>query len=352
MSIETLRNRIAQLEREKANLEKSLSRERESARKKQAEIAQISRSINKNTSLSMLSSKQRQIESKQKQLSGYEKKAADLQSKVAAKGSEILRKLSEVDRAENQAQQRKDQDEKRRQDQQLRNSKQVTRELERQSHIHNQLSSTPIIVKFADLPKKITVLFIASNPEDQTQLKLDEEIRAITKKIRESEFRDAVELRSIWATRPDDLLQALNEHKPTVVHFSGHGSDQGELVLQDDSGGTKLVSLEAIVQLFKVMASGIELVVFNACYSHAQAEEVTNHVKAAIGMNDSVGDDAARVFAAQLYSAIGFGRSVREAFEQAKVALQLEGITEEDIPELFVADGADNESLVLVQPQT
>lgn len=66
MSIETLRNRIAQLEREKASLEKSLGRERENARKKQAEIAQISRSINKNTSLSMLSSKQRQIESKQK----------------------------------------------------------------------------------------------------------------------------------------------------------------------------------------------------------------------------------------------------------------------------------------------
>ncbi len=287
-----------------------------------------------------------------KQLTGYEKKVADLQGKIAGKVSEVLRKLSELDRNEKQAQRHKEQEERRRQDQQLRHSKQITRELERQSQIHNQLASTPIIVKFADLPKKITVLFIASNPGDQTQLKLDEEIRAITKKIRESKFRDAVELKAIWATRPDDLLQALNEHKPTVVHFSGHGSDQGELVLQDDSGGTKLISLEAIVQLFKVMASGIELVVFNACYSYAQAAEVTNHVKAAIGMSDAVRDDAARVFAAQLYSAIGFGRSVCEAFEQAKVALQLEGIPEEDIPELYLAAGVENESLVLVQPQT
>lgn len=352
MSIETLRNRIAQLEKEKANLEKSLSRERESARKKQAEITQVSRSINKNTSLSMLSSKQRQIELKQKQLSAYEKKAADFQTKVANKTSEILRKLSEVDRAEKQAQRHSAQDEKRRQDKQIRHSKQVTRELERQSQIHNQLSSTPIIVKFEDLPEKINVLFIASNPKDQTQLKLDEEIRAITRKIRESEYRNAVELKAIWATRPHDLLQALNEHKPTVVHFSGHGSDQGELVLQDDSGSTKLVSLQSIVELFKVMASGIELVVFNACYSHSQAEEVANHVKAVIGMSDSVGDEAARVFAAQLYSAIGFGKTVHEAFEQAKVALQLEGIQEENIPELFVADGVDTNSLILVQPQT
>ncbi|WP_158773621.1 CHAT domain-containing protein [Cobetia sp. L2A1] len=352
MSIETLRNRIAQLEKEKANLEKSLSRERESARKRQAEIAQVSRSINKNMSLSMLSSKKRQIELKQKQLSAYEKKAADFQIKVANKNSEIMRKLSEADRAARQAQRYNIQDEKRRQDKQIHHSKQVTRELKLQSQIHNQLSSNPIVVKFADLPKKINVLFIASNPKDQTQLKLDEEIRAITRKIRESEYRDAIELKAIWATRPDDLLQAVNEHKPTVVHFSGHGSDQGELVFQDDSGSTKLVSLKSIVQFFKVMASGIELVVFNACYSHSQAEEVTNHVKAAIGMSDSVGDEAARVFAAQLYSAIGFGKNVHDAFEQAKVALLLAGIPEENIPELFVADGVETNSLILVQPQT
>ncbi|MGY6564953.1 MAG: CHAT domain-containing protein [Halomonadaceae bacterium] len=203
---------------------------------------------------------------------------------------------------------------------------------------------------FADLPRKIIVLFIASNPEDQTQLRLDEEIRAIARKIRESEYRDSVELKSVWATRPNDLLQALNEHKPTVVHFSGHGSDRGDLVLQDDAGDTKLVSLETIIEMFKVMASGIELIVFNACFSHAQAERVVQHVKAAIGMKDSIGDDAARVFAAQFYSAIGFGRSIREAFFQAKVALKLENIQEDQIPELFVAEGVEDVELVLVQP--
>lgn len=351
MSIGSLRNRIAQLEQDKARLETQLSRERENARKKQTEITQIIRSINKNTSASSLSSKQRQIESKQRQLSSYEKKAADLQRKLAAKTTDILRTLNEAERAEKQAQRRRDQDEIRRQDQQLRHSRKITSELERQSQLHRKLSSSPIEVRFADLPKKIVVLFIASNPEDQTQLRLDEEIRAIAQKIRESEYRESVELKSIWATRPNDLLQALNEHKPTVVHFSGHGSDQSDLILQDDSGNTKLVSLGTIIEMFKVMASGIELVVFNACFSHAQAERVTQHVKAAVGMRDSVGDDAARVFAAQFYSAIGFGRSITEAFSQAKVALKLENIQEDQIPVLFVAEGVEDVELVLVQPQ-
>ena len=55
MSVESLRSRIAQLEKDKARLEAQLSRERENARKKQAEITQIARSINKNTSASSLS---------------------------------------------------------------------------------------------------------------------------------------------------------------------------------------------------------------------------------------------------------------------------------------------------------
>lgn len=217
--------------------------------------------------------------------------------------------------------------------------------------LQSNLSSTPITVEFAKLPEKITVLFIASNPNDQPQLRLDEEIRSVTKKIRESEYRDAVELKSVWAVRPTDLLQAINEHKPTIVHFSGHGSNNDELVLQDDYGDTKLVSLRSIVEMFKVVASGIKLVVFNTCFSENQANEIIAHIPSAIGMNTSIGDDAARVFSAQLYSAISFGKCIRESFGQAKVALLLENIPEDQTPQLFMHDGINDNELVLVRPQ-
>ncbi|MFH2123441.1 MAG: CHAT domain-containing protein [Pseudomonadota bacterium] len=195
------------------------------------------------------------------------------------------------------------------------------------------------------------MLFIASNPNDQSQLRLDEEIRSVTKKIRESEYRDAVELKSVWAVRPTDLLQAINEHKPTIVHFSGHGSNNDELVLQDDSGDTKLVSLRSIVEMFKVVASGIKLVVFNTCFSENQANEIIAHIPSAIGMNTSIGDEAARVFSAQLYSAISFGKCIGESFGQAKVALLLENIPEDQTPQLFMHDGINDNELVLVRPQ-
>lgn len=56
-------------------------------------------------------------------------------------------------------------------------------------------------------------------------------------------------------------------------------------------------------------------------------------------MTTAIGDEAAYVFAAQLYSSIGFGLSLSTAFNQAVVALQLEGIQEDQTPQLFCKDG-------------
>lgn len=202
-----------------------------------------------------------------------------------------------------------------------------------------------------NLPKTIQVLFLAANPLDEDELRLDEEARSIHEMIRKSEHSDSVKLESRWAVRPLDALQAINEVEPTVVHFSGHGSDRDEIVFQNEQGNAKVVSLAAIVQMMKASSDKIRLVFFNSCYSRGQAEAVVEHVEAAIGMNDSIGDEAACVFASQFYSAIGFGKSVQTAFEQGKAALMLEDIREENTPELFVADGVDSKQLVIVQPK-
>ena len=106
---------------------------------------------------------------------------------------------------------------------------------------------------------KTKILFFASNPKDVIPLNLDEEIRSITTKIRASEHRDVLELISRWAVRPDDLLQELNTHKPTIVHFSGHGSSSGELILMDDLRQAKTVSPDALKALFSTLRDNVRL---------------------------------------------------------------------------------------------
>lgn len=198
------------------------------------------------------------------------------------------------------------------------------------------------------MDKKIKILFFASNPEDVQPLKLDEEIRSITTNIRAAEYRDALDLISIWAVRPDDLLQELNTHKPTVVHFSGHGSNSGELILMNDSRQAKMVSPPALKALFSTLKDNIRLVVLNACYSKMQAKAIAQVIDCVVGMNTSIGDNAAIAFAASFYRAIGFGRSVKESFEQGKVSLMLENIPEKNTPKLLVRKGVDPTSVYLV----
>jgi hypothetical protein len=198
--------------------------------------------------------------------------------------------------------------------------------------------------------KKIKILFLASNPKDTNRLELDREIRDITEKIRASKYRDSIDLVSAWAVRPDDLLQLLMEHEPQIVHFSGHGSQYEEIILVDDGGRSKTVSNKALKSLFTTLKDNIRIVVLNACFSRPQADAITEAIDCAVGMNNAIGDEAAIIFAASFYRAIGFGRSIQNAFEQGKVALQIKGIPEEITPELLVKEGVDLSQVVLINP--
>ncbi len=196
---------------------------------------------------------------------------------------------------------------------------------------------------------KVKVLFLAANPLGTDRLKLDEEIRAITEKVYASEYRDYLQVESSWAIRPNDLLQLLNRYRPHIVHFSGHGSQTGELILVDTTGSPKAVSTMALKALFTTLKDNIQVVILNACYSRSQATAITEVINCVVGMNDEIGDEAAIIFAASFYRALGFGRSVQEAFDQGKVALLLEGIPEENTPELLVRTGVNPTQVFLVE---
>lgn len=275
-------------------------------------------------------------------------KVAKLDAEIAKNLGEQRRAQNSLDQAVKQRTKKEDAEAKKRRDTEMRHAKSMTREAERQNRLHSATLSKGDLLR---LPEKITVLFFASNPLDQTQLRLDEEIREVERQIRLSEHRDSVKLVPKLAVRTEDLFQALNEHAPDVVHFSGHGSEDS-VVFQDPDGNTKAVPKEAISAMIAATRGQIRLIVFNTCFSRSQAEAVASHVGTAIGMNAPIGDEAARTFASQLYSAIGFGGSVGVAFDQAVARLMLEGIPEEKTPELFAAEGVDPEQVILVRPES
>ena len=332
---------IAKLQNDKS----SLAKKRADLQKK---ITAVNKTVATTRSISTKNMKQREIERLHKESSDNESKIASIDGRIAAE----QKKLNDAQKSLSNEEVKEAKKQQREADQLGRQTKRqmavMGTNLKKQNILYAGAMSE--IEKLKNLPEKITVLFLASNPLDQAQLRLDEEARAIQDMIRKSEHRDAVKLESRWAVRPRDVMQAINECNPRIVHFSGHGSDHDEIVFQDESGNAKPVTKEAIVQAMGACSGSIQLVVFNTCYSKNQAEAVVEHIQAAVGMNTSIGDDAARTFASQFYSAIGFGKSVKEAFDQAKAALMLESIPEEETPELFVADGFDASNLYIVRP--
>ena len=136
---------------------------------------------------------------------------------------------------------------------------------------------------------RVKILFVSANPAGTLQLKLDKEAREIEAKIRAAEYRDSLELITKWAVRPDDLLQALNQHQPHIVHFSGHGNPTEEIVLLDELGKAKPVSTKALVHLFRTLKDNIRVVVLNACFSRPQAEAIAGEIDCAIGMMREIG---------------------------------------------------------------
>lgn len=337
------------------NRQNELSKLTSDKAKEQIKIADLNKKINsasdairRTKTISTINSKLKEIERYNKDIASVTKKIADLESKIVKKNKEIFDYEKKINNEQNSI------DKKRRieNDKLQKDQERSLRTINDTLNHHNTLHKTTFneIQELKKIPEKITVLFLASNPIDQAPLRLDEEARSITEMIRKAKHRDSVKFESRWALQTIDLLQAINEHDLTIVHFSGHGSDNDEIVFQSQDGVTKLVKKEALVQTMMASSDNIRLVFFNTCFSKNQAEAISQFVDATIGMNTSIGDEAARVFSSQFYSAIGFGLSVEKAFQQAKALLMMEDIPEESTPELFIKPGLKAEEIILVQP--
>ena len=184
------------------------------------------------------------------------------------------------------------------------------------------------------------ILFLAANPVDVvTRLRIDREIREITRRIRSAPMGNQIEIVSEWAVRANDLQEAFLRHKPDIMHFSGHCTPYG-IVLEDDDGMQRTTSTSSFVELFTILKSKTRMVVFNACYGKEQARALATTVDFTIGMDGAIDDRAAVVFSSHFYQSLAYGNSLKDAFEMAVKQFAVEGIEVECLPALFERNGA------------
>lgn len=344
--IDTYRNNVIRKKQELAKLSEDRTRENSKAINYKNKIISAQTSISRTKSESMIKSKSSEIDRTQKDLFNVEKKIAEIDKKMAQKEKDLLNESKKLQVEEQKELKKRNDTENKRIKESQQQLNTLNNSIKRQTFVQSQLLNE--IEQLKRVPQKITVLFMASNPNGTGQLKLDEEARSIQDMIRKSEHRDSVRFETRWAVRPMDILQAINELEPTIVHFSGHGAENGDLLLQNQDGTPKLVSKEAITQTIMTASENVKVMFFNACYSYEQAENIVKYIDVAIGMTTAIGDEAACIFASQFYSSIGFGLTVKKAFDQAKAALMLEGIPEENTPILYFSDTTNINEMILV----
>jgi hypothetical protein len=166
-----------------------------------------------------------------------------------------------------------------------------------------------------------TILFLAANPLQVPTLQLDIECRGIEDVIAKATFREEVRFQARRAVQLDDLVQALNDHQTTVIHFSGHGFGEDGICLQEKDGSAAVVRNDEFVEkMVRTAGDGVIAVVLNACCTEIQARALVGHFPCVVGTCAAIGDHAAIEYSRYFYRALASGRSIANAHEQGVAA--------------------------------
>jgi hypothetical protein len=195
------------------------------------------------------------------------------------------------------------------------------------------------------MTQKIRILFLSANPWTTGRIMVDEEAREIFERIQEGPYRDRFELQKHTATRAVDLQRLLLMHTPHIVHFSGHGSKKQKIILSGSPGRGKTIDQQGLVEVLGLYSHHLRLVLLNACFTRAQARSIADVIDYSVGTGKGIGDKAGVAFAGAFYRALGFGKSIREAFNSAKAELVLTKMPRTQGIELFVRDGLSEKDL-------
>ena len=182
---------------------------------------------------------------------------------------------------------------------------------------------------------KKPILYISATPANVENLQVDFEFKKIKASLEGGVKRDLFELLSpLMAVTLQDFLQAKHRYKPSIIHFSGHGLQDG-LMFVTSENVFQIIPNELLKEVFKGIEAYAELIILNSCYASAQAKIISANGIYVIGMNAPVSDLAALDLSDNLYRFISDGQDTEEAFKNVKVMIALNFAEEAETLEIW-----------------
>ncbi|HEX6226674.1 MAG TPA: tetratricopeptide repeat protein [Chryseolinea sp.] len=182
---------------------------------------------------------------------------------------------------------------------------------------------------------KLKILFLAAEPSDSAKLRLGKELMAVRERLKDNQY---FIVKDQWAVKPADVLETILEEKPHIVHFSGHGTESGELCLEDEQGKLKTVTADALSKLFKLASDHVKCVILNTCFSELQAKAISQFIPVVIGTKKEIADAAAIKFSTGFYTTLSpdlSQKSFKIAFDRGCVSVQFDSLPDHLTPTLI-----------------
>lgn len=105
------------------------------------------------------------------------------------------------------------------------------------------------------------ILILYSNPSDTTRIRLDKEHRAIDQVISKSGINPNILFRC-HATSIEDIVHILSNTNFDVIHFSGHGSNNGIYLEKTKENKSELFVSKELAELLKNTQPRLTLAIF------------------------------------------------------------------------------------------
>lgn len=192
------------------------------------------------------------------------------------------------------------------------------------------------------LETPLHLLVLIASPSDYVPLEVEREMHRIRLALRELEQKGLVEIDFLPHATIPALQDRLREKPVNILHFIGHGGyleerETGVLIFENEYGEGQRVRGEQLRHLLGDVLS-LRLVLLNACDGGRGWDKARDPLKAYPGIAESlvhegiagvianqfeVTDDAAIIFAREVYSAMADGFPIDAAVAEARKAIDL-----------------------------
>ena len=109
--------------------------------------------------------------------------------------------------------------------------------------------------------KTCDVLVLAANPSGTEMLDLEKEANLIRSRLQEGEAGKSFVVQVERAVQVTDLSKFLLQYQPLMIHFSGHGNANGEIILNNDQGQSQALAPAKLAELLAIVKGRLECVI-------------------------------------------------------------------------------------------